>query len=224
MVNGRQLNFTLEIHFLSSCIKPRTFLHKILFQHTDTVCSLRQESTKVKVDKKKCCFPCLLVDENMASNSGDTTDINENKRKQAEIRELLDKEEIILRKRLPRKLPKRDCDVYVTRNTDFKQQLKRCQKILDHGNLVCIHGLGQAINRAVNLALQLQAGGMGSVELATHTDTVELLDDIEPLTDERGAEVLSRNSSAVHIRVYRPGIQETINAITDIEKQACSKT
>ena len=113
-------------------------------------------------------------------------------------------EEYTLRKRLPKKLPKRKNDIYVNRKTDFKGQLERCQKLLDSGvNELYIHGLGAAINRALNLALQLQARGLGSIELSTHTSTVELIDDVEPENDEMEAETYVRNNSAVHIKLCR---------------------
>lgn len=155
----------------------------------------------------------------MATNKEEKILKEESRSKKDVIQDLIDNEECVLRKRLPRKLPKRDCDVYVTRKTDFSQQLKRCQKILDRGNLVCIHGLGMAINRAINLALQLKETGLGTVELATHTSTVELMDDIEPLTDDRDADTLSRNNSAVHIRVYRPDAENPNKQIDEIEKE-----
>ncbi len=41
----------------------------------------------------------------------------------------MDPMEYTLRKRLPRKLPKRRNDVYVNMKTDFKAQLARCQKL-----------------------------------------------------------------------------------------------
>ena len=118
-------------------------------------------------------------------------------------KEFIDKEEYELRKRLPRKLPKRKTDVYVTRKTNFTSQLERAQKILDSENEVYIHGLGAAINQAINLGLQLQTNGHGSVEIATHTSTVELVDDLEPQTDELEPETQSRNNSAIHIKVYK---------------------
>ncbi|XP_060574959.1 ribonuclease P protein subunit p20-like [Ruditapes philippinarum] len=134
------------------------------------------------------------------------------------IKDMIDNEECVLRKRLPRKLPKRDCDVYVSNRTNYKQQLERCQKILDNGNLVCIHGLGIAINRAINLANQLKSNGTGTVEVAAHTSTVELTDDIEPLKDDRDAETVSRNNSAIHIRVFRPDGESASKQLAKIEK------
>lgn len=156
----------------------------------------------------------------MAANHPDSGGKENGKSRRSAIKDMIDNEECVLRKRLPRKFPKRDCDVYVTKKTDFRQQLKRCQKILDNGNLVCIHGLGVAIDRAINLALQLKSSGMGLVEVATHTNTVELTDDIEPLTDDKEAEVISRNNSAIHIRVYRPSVQCEYEQIKEIEKNA----
>ena len=46
-----------------------------------------------------------------------------------------------------------------------------------------IHGLGAAIHRAINLALQLQETSSYSLQLSATTSTVELTDDLEPLTD-----------------------------------------
>lgn len=160
----------------------------------------------------------------MASNVTGEEHVENQKSKRALIKDMIDNEECVLRKRLPRKLPKRDCDVYVTRKTDFRQQLKRCQKILDNGNLVCIHGLGVAIDRAINLALQLQQCGQGQVELCTHTNTVELVDDLEPLTDDRDADTISRNNSAIHIRVFRPSLEKEFQQLTDVEKKVKSET
>jgi hypothetical protein len=60
----------------------------------------------------------------------------------------MDPVEYTLRKRLPRKLPKRRNDVYVNMKTDFRAQLARCQKLLEGGGHreICVHGLGLAIN------------------------------------------------------------------------------
>ncbi|CAL8241526.1 unnamed protein product [Merluccius merluccius] len=128
----------------------------------------------------------------------------------------MDPVEYTLRKRLPRKLPKRRNDVYVNMKTDFRAQLARCQKLLEGGGgggaggghrEICVHGLGLAINRAINIALQLQASSQGALQLAANTSTVELVDDLEPDDpDEATGEPLTRtrNNSAIHIKVYYP--------------------
>ena len=94
--------------------------------------------------------------------------------------------------------------------TDFKAQLARCQKLLDGGargqnacSEIYIHGLGLAINRAINIALQLQAGSFGSLQVAANTSTVELVDELEPESDSREPLTRIRNNSAIHIRVFR---------------------
>ncbi|KAM9833078.1 ribonuclease P protein subunit p20 [Syngnathus typhle] len=121
----------------------------------------------------------------------------------------IDPVEYTLRKRLPRKLPKRRNDVYVNMKTDFRAQLARCQKLLDGGSghrEICVHGLGLAINRAINIALQLQASSQGALQLAANTSTVELVDDLEPEDPDEAAEPLTRtrNNSAIHIKVFYP--------------------
>ncbi|XP_011369918.1 ribonuclease P protein subunit p20 isoform X1 [Pteropus medius] len=134
----------------------------------------------------------------------------ENREPRGAVEPELDPVEYTLRKRLPHRLPRRPNDIYVNMKTDFKAQLARCQKLLDGGargqNLcteIYIHGLGLAINRAINIALQLQAGSFGSLQVAANTSTVELIDELEPETDTREPLTRTRNNSAIHIRVFR---------------------
>ncbi|KPP63629.1 hypothetical protein Z043_118092 [Scleropages formosus] len=121
----------------------------------------------------------------------------------------MDPVEFTLRKRLPRKLPRRRNDVYVNMKTDFRAQLARCQKLLDSAGPgpreICIHGLGLAISRAINIALQLQACSQGALQLAANTSTVELVDDLEPEDPDEGETLTrTRNNSAIHIKVFYP--------------------
>lgn len=145
--------------------------------------------------------------------SSDTGDTKEKKKLRDEIRDMIDKEEYQLKKRLPPRLPKRRTDVYVSRKTNFGAQLERSQKLMDQNNEVFIHGLGTAINRAINLALQLKEQGIGTIDIATHTSTVELVDDLEPENDELEPDTRSRNNSAVHIHVYRKSV-DAVNEMT----------
>lgn len=134
----------------------------------------------------------------------------ENREPRGAVEAELDPVEYTLRKRLPHRLPRRPNDIYVNMKTDFKAQLARCQKLLDGGargqnscSEIYIHGLGLAINRAINIALQLQAGSFGSLQVAANTSTVELVDELEPETDTREPLTRIRNNSAIHIRVFR---------------------
>ena len=122
-----------------------------------------------------------------------------------EPKEILEEQEFALRKRLPRRLPKRKNDVYVSTRTNMPGQLQRCRKMLERGaNELYVHGLGAAINRAINLSLQLQSEAHGSLQVAAHTSTVELVDDLEPEDEDGEPTTKTRNNSAIHIRVYRP--------------------
>ncbi|XP_033124846.1 ribonuclease P protein subunit p20-like [Anneissia japonica] len=113
----------------------------------------------------------------------------------------IDENESLLRKRLPQKLPKRKNDIYVNTKTNFNGQLQRCKKILDSGcDEVTIHGLGAAVNRAINLALRIQEMSHGFLELAVNTSTVDLVDDLDGDGEKTTQE---RNNSAVHIKIYR---------------------
>lgn len=46
-----------------------------------------------------------------------------------------------------------------------------------------IHGLGAAMNRAVELALTLRDEFKGTISISCNTSTVKLIDDFEPLVD-----------------------------------------
>ncbi|KAG8428968.1 hypothetical protein GDO86_018685 [Hymenochirus boettgeri] len=103
--------------------------------------------------------------------------------------------------------PRGPNDIYVNTKTDFRAQLGRCRQLLGAGvhKELNIHGLGLAIGRAINLALQLQVSHPGTLQISTSTSTVELVDDLEPEGGEDmepGAR--NRNNSAIHIRVYQP--------------------
>ena len=112
------------------------------------------------------------------------------------------------KKRPPKRLnhqPQRINDIYVNRRSDFVSQLARCRKLLDQGvNELFIHGLGAAINRSINLALQLKETRGESLELRATTSTVELTDDMEPLTETGDHFTQTRNVSALHITLCRP--------------------
>ncbi|XP_012270585.1 ribonuclease P protein subunit p20 [Orussus abietinus] len=107
--------------------------------------------------------------------------------------------------------PKRKKDIYVTKKTNFKAQLSKCEKLLDAGESeIIIHGLGTAVNRACHLALQLKENHHGTVDIDVNTSTVELIDEFEPLTDDVDYEVNNRHSSAIHIRVFRKALLGTL--------------
>nr|XP_050850527.1 ribonuclease P protein subunit p20-like isoform X1 [Vespula vulgaris] len=116
---------------------------------------------------------------------------------------LLSSGNYMLRKRQPR-LIREKRDIYVTNKTDFKAQLKKCEKLFNIGiSEIIIHGLGAAIKRACNLALQLKEIHHNSLDLDIKTSTEELIDDFEPLNDDYDYEMKIRRNSAIHIRVFR---------------------
>ncbi|XP_073245505.1 ribonuclease P protein subunit p20-like [Porites lutea] len=124
----------------------------------------------------------------------------------------------VVKKRAPQKGKRRRTDIYVNRKTDFAAQLERCQKSLDSSEQeVTIHGLGAAINRAINLALQLEHRGQGTVEVSATTSSVKLIDDFEPEDDDREGYSKVRTNSAIHIKVYKKQLSQV--AIEGISKE-----
>jgi len=69
-----------------------------------------------------------------------------------------------------------------------------------------IHGLGAAVIQAANLSLQVQEKLSNTVTLSVTTDTADLVDDWEPITEEEVPFSTARSSSAIHICITRvPG-------------------
>ncbi|XP_050684529.1 ribonuclease P protein subunit p20 [Leptidea sinapis] len=110
----------------------------------------------------------------------------------------------IVKKRIASRPKGGDNVIFVTRKTNFKAQLDKCCELLTKGeNEIIIHGLGSAIQRCCNLALQVEKNFAGTCELEVNTGTVCLVDDLEPLTDDLDYGSQVRNNSAVHIKVSR---------------------
>ncbi|KAL5473757.1 hypothetical protein EMCRGX_G028301, partial [Ephydatia muelleri] len=125
-------------------------------------------------------------------------------------------------------------DIYINRKTDFSVQLARSHKLLDQGcTELNIHGLGAAIHRAVNLALQLRETCSVPMEISASTSTVDLQDELEPLDDvcmmgpsnviccdcfDGDYSMESRRSSSIHIRLY----QTTPSTVKSDERTASS--
>lgn len=61
------------------------------------------------------------------------------------------------------------------RHTSIGAQKARIEKLLDNKfNSVTLHGLGAAVNRTVNVALQIQRKLVDSVKLDVRTSTVRV--------------------------------------------------
>uniref|UniRef100_A0A023FBG0 Putative ribonuclease p protein subunit p20 n=2 Tax=Triatoma infestans TaxID=30076 RepID=A0A023FBG0_TRIIF len=109
----------------------------------------------------------------------------------------------VIKKRVPPRESKRPGDVYITNKSNFKAQLNECLKKLGNGEEITLHGLGAAVTRAVNLALQI-----GEKLGATHiidvtTSTLQVVDDLEPLHDSIDPLTQTRSNSSVRIKIYK---------------------
>jgi len=94
--------------------------------------------------------------------------------------------------------------------------------------VIYVHGLGAAVDRATNIALQLKVTSTGSVaplEVSANTSTIDLIDDFIPVDDDHEAKTRSRRSSAIHIKVYRVALGTTgcISDKTDSAQKDCGK-
>lgn len=115
--------------------------------------------------------------------------------------------EHVIRKRCPPRSSRRKNDIYVTNKSNFQGQLAHCEKLIENGeNEIILHGLGAAIPRTVNLALQLNEKMRGTFDLYTETGTVQVVDDIEPLTDLAEGDIQTRQNSAIHIQLIRTAL------------------
>eukprot|EP00035_Acanthoeca_spectabilis_P009378 m.166444 g.166444 ORF g.166444 m.166444 type:complete len:226 (+) comp14705_c0_seq5:278-955(+) len=108
-------------------------------------------------------------------------------------------------KRTPFHFPSGKTDLYISRNSDFQAQMSKAEKLLSQKYpSICIHGLGAAINRAINLAMQLQAKSPVPLVLSATTSTVPLVDDLIPTKDLLLKDRTQiRNNSAIHIELIK---------------------
>nr|BAN20741.1 unkown protein [Riptortus pedestris] len=110
----------------------------------------------------------------------------------------------VFRKRVPPRDTRRPNDIYVTNKSDFKGQLAQCFQLFDKGeNEIVLHGLGAAIPRTVNLALQIEEKCSGTCEVDVQTQTTHLVDDLEPTSDNQEARNQTRSNSSVKIRIFK---------------------
>lgn len=116
----------------------------------------------------------------------------------------IDEAEYELRKNLPPQFPKRRNDVYITRHTKLAAQKARVTRMLNEKvDEVTLHGLGAAISRTINVALQIQRKLADTVQLDVRTGTIKVTDDLFPLYDEVDFRTRNRLVSAVHIKISR---------------------
>ncbi|KAG6444499.1 ribonuclease P protein subunit p20 isoform X1 [Manduca sexta] len=109
-----------------------------------------------------------------------------------------------VKKRLPLRPVDGNNVIFITKKSNFKAQLDKCCDLLTGGeNEIILHGLGSAIQRCCNLALQLEILFAGTCQIEVNTGTVDLVDDLEPLTDDLDFDTQVRHSSSIHIRIFR---------------------
>ncbi|ETN71599.1 hypothetical protein RB195_001411 [Necator americanus] len=93
---------------------------------------------------------------------------------------------------------------YVTKKTSIPITMKRVEEMLNNkGNEIYIHGLGASLNRAMVLAIEVQKIYTDAVSLNVTTSTVNVTDDLFPLSDEYEMGIRNRPLSAVLIHVCR---------------------
>ncbi|WKY03464.1 hypothetical protein Q1695_004876 [Nippostrongylus brasiliensis] len=93
---------------------------------------------------------------------------------------------------------------YVTKKTSISSTLKRIEEMLHNKeNEIYIHGLGASLNRAMVLALEVQKTFTDAISLNVTTSTVNVTDDLFPLSDEYEMGIRNRPLSAIQIHICR---------------------
>ncbi|XP_014473825.1 PREDICTED: ribonuclease P protein subunit p20-like [Dinoponera quadriceps] len=96
-----------------------------------------------------------------------------------------------------------DKNIFVRNTTHFKAYLYKCEKLFDNGAPeLIIHGSGTTIYKATSLALQLQKIHCGCLGLDIKTSSMQL-ESKQDMLDDMDGEVINRQKSAIHIRVFR---------------------
>ncbi|EFA08615.2 ribonuclease P protein subunit p20 isoform X2 [Tribolium castaneum] len=112
----------------------------------------------------------------------------------------------ILRKRQSQKPQFGKTVIYVNTKTPVKALLDRCSKLISEGEKeITIYCLGAAIQRGTLLALKVCEENVG-FQIHTNTFTTELIDDLEPATDDADYAIQRRFNSALKIKVSKPDL------------------
>ncbi|KAJ3176313.1 ribonucleases P/MRP protein subunit pop7 [Geranomyces variabilis] len=108
-------------------------------------------------------------------------------------------------KRAVQRPPTLATDIYVSRKSTVQAQAKRARTLLDGPDFtfLTIHGLGAAINRAIELALHLKEQYQDQIAWTISLSTVTLVDDVEPEELDDDVSTETRQNSAVHIRIVK---------------------
>ncbi|XP_075155170.1 ribonuclease P protein subunit p20 [Haematobia irritans] len=114
------------------------------------------------------------------------------------------------RKKIPTKPQrKRQNDIYITAKSNYKAQQTYCKNLLNSGlKEIYIHCLGNAVNRGLNLALDLVVNSNDTLTYSINTSTIQLTDEYHPLCDDEDVTIQKRNNSAIHIKIIRNSILE----------------
>ncbi|XP_066973078.1 ribonuclease P protein subunit p20-like [Macrobrachium rosenbergii] len=114
-------------------------------------------------------------------------------------------EEQALSRLLPRYLPRHPNHIYVSANTDFKNQFLRGKTILSSGeDFVIVHGLGTGMERAINLAHEIK-NAIPRARLAASTSGFHVSEELGfMLTGDRQ----TRSSTVIHMKISVPPKQE----------------
>jgi DNA-binding protein len=156
------------------------------------------EST-AKVDRKK--RPQNPTSENVSEiGSPESTPGSRNQRSDSKHKNLK-------RKRRPFiKSQTRPNDIYISEKSSIRAQLDKCKKLLSDDNYqeIFLHGLGSAISRTLNVALELKdIHYRNTVDFETKTSTVKLIDDLVPQDDIAEPSYSTRNVSSLTVRLFR---------------------
>ena len=108
-----------------------------------------------------------------------------------------------LQKRAPPKPDRSDSVIYVSSKSNIKGLLEKCDKLIKKDEKeITIYCMGSAIQRGILLALLVCEQHVG-FKISANTSTVELVDDLEPTTDEADYDILKRNNSALQIKLFQ---------------------
>ena len=94
-------------------------------------------------------------------------------------------------------------DIFVSRKSRREHLIKRCTKLLFSGKHVVVHGLGAAITPAAEMCLELNRRWDGKLRLECETDTVALVDELQPLKEGLEAKVQQRLNSSLRVTIKR---------------------
>ncbi|VVC97530.1 unnamed protein product [Leptidea sinapis] len=104
--------------------------------------------------------------------------------------------------------------IFVKKKMSYKVLLQKSCDLLIKENCIILHAMGSAINRCCFLTMDIEKAFPGKCKVETNTGTVDLADNLEPVSDDVDFGAQVRNCFRIHMKITKDTISETSHSLS----------